>query len=50
MNLPSAYGSWPIGGGDNPGVLGEKVRTANSRGVVVNKNGGRARSNTGICN
>ncbi len=50
MGLPSSYGSWPLGGGDNPGVLGEKVRNlSNSNNRTINKNGGKSKSNKGGC-
>lgn len=49
MGLPNSYGSWPVGGGDNPGVLGENVRNLRSSNSTIDKNGGKAKSNKGGC-
>lgn len=35
MNLPDAYGTWPGGGGSNPGALGQYMRTMSGNGVTV---------------
>lgn len=43
MNLPDSYGSWPGGGGSNPGTLGQHIRNkALSGNMVRNVNGGNA--------
>ena len=47
LNLADAQGSWPFGGGSNPGDLGQDLRGMNSR--KVNGNGGNAKSNSGSC-
>ena len=50
ITLPSAYGSWPGGGGDNPGKLGQIVRNQTINNTTKNLNGGVAVSNSGTCN
>lgn len=51
LNLPDSYGTWPGGGGSNPGQLGQYVR-----GMVLPVNANRqttsasSASNKGICN
>lgn len=45
-NLPDTYGSWPGGGGTNPGCMGEDLRSMPNS----NTTGGYAPSNSGSCN
>ena len=47
LQLPDTYGSWPFGGGSNPGDLGEDIRAMNSSNV--NKQGGVSETNEGNC-
>lgn len=50
LNLPEANGTWPGGGGSNPGVLGQYIRNMNtSGGVSKNTTGGNAPSNKKGC-
>lgn len=51
LGLPDSYGTWPGGGGSNPGQLGQEIRnmtlpTNSSRQTT----GANAASNTGTCN
>ena len=48
LQIGSCYGTWPMGGGDNPGKFGEVMR--NLEKGSINKSGGTAASNTGNCN
>jgi hypothetical protein len=51
ITLPDTHGSWPGGGGSNPGDLGEDIRQMNSTSAItVTKTSGASSSNTGICN
>lgn len=46
MNLPDSYGSWPGGGGSNPGALGQFIRGLSPSGTIsVNTTGGSAPQN-----
>lgn len=51
LNLSDSYGSWPGGGGSNPGQLGQNIRTmslpTNARRQTT---GANSASNTGTCN
>ena len=49
LNIGSCYGSWPGGGGDNPGQLGQTLRSSSINGIK-NVNGGNAPTNSGNCN
>lgn len=49
INLPDTQGSWPFGGGNNPGDLGEDIRSLTDN-EKINKKGGNAKSNNGDCN
>jgi len=50
LNLPDTNGSWPGGGGSNPGSLGQDLRSISSTAdYTVNKSSGSAPSNTGAC-
>ncbi len=42
LNLPDCYGSWPFGGGSNPGALGEYIRGMSTPGGSINSMGGTA--------
>jgi hypothetical protein len=42
LNLPDAFGSWPGGGGSNPGTLGEHLRGLNPSNNNLNTIGGSA--------
>ena len=43
LGLPEANGTWPLGGGSNPGTLGKHIRSISpSAGVTVNKNAGKS--------
>jgi len=49
--LSDKNGSWPGGGGSNPGDLGQEIRLlASSYNVVITKTSGNAPSNSGTCN
>jgi len=38
LNLPESDGTWPGGGGSNPGTLGSHIRGLNSTGnITINK-------------
>ncbi|GCC50952.1 hypothetical protein SanaruYs_11710 [Chryseotalea sanaruensis] len=51
LALPDSYGSWPGGGGSNPGALGQHIRSRSSSGnISVNKVGGNAPTNNRNCN
>jgi hypothetical protein len=51
VNLPDTNGSWPGGGGSNPGDLGEDIRILTpSSNSTSNTSGGTAQSNSGTCN
>lgn len=51
LNLPDSYGTWPNGGGSNPGQLGQNIR-----GMILPLNATRQTTNTnsapnnGVCN
>lgn len=48
--LPDSYGTWPGGGGSNPGALGQYIRTlSSSTGATVKTTPGYAISNQGGC-
>jgi hypothetical protein len=50
VNLASAYGTWPNGGGDNPGQLGENMRTMQlPSNVTKQTTGASAGTNKGTC-
>lgn len=46
LQIPDSFGSWPFGGGSNPGDLGEDIRNLSGN---VNTEGGIAEPNTGSC-
>jgi hypothetical protein len=52
INLPSTIGTWLDGAGNDPGDLGEDLRTGNVPGMTLNVNGGTSSShfNVGQCN
>jgi len=50
INLPRTVGSWPGGSGNNPGDLGQDIRTGNIPNMVVNTNPSATHSNVGQCN
>ncbi len=51
VTLPDTYGSWPGGGGSNPGNLGQDLRSLTPlQSTSVNTTGGTAPSNSGTCN
>jgi len=50
INLPRTYGTWPGGTGDNPGDLGEDIRTGNISGMNVNTAPANNHQNIGQCN
>ncbi len=50
LGLPDAYGTWPGGGGSNPGALGQHIRSRTSSGnVTIKKTAGTASSNSKGC-
>jgi len=49
INLPRTIGSWPGGSGDDPGDLGEDMRTGNIPGMTVNTSPASNHMNVGIC-
>jgi hypothetical protein len=49
INLPRTIGSWPGGSGDDPGDLGEDIRTENIPGMTVNTSPASNHMNVGIC-
>lgn len=51
FNIPDTTGSWPGGGGSNPGNLGQDLRNWQlPSGATRNSTGGNAPSNSGTCN
>lgn len=51
INLTDTYGSWPGGGGSNPGDLGQDIRSMSSNSdYTIDNSGGTAPSNSGNCN
>ncbi|WP_139368892.1 hypothetical protein [Elizabethkingia anophelis] len=48
--LPKTSGTWPGGGGANPGNLGQDLRGLNNSSVQKNTSGGNAPKNSGSCN
>lgn len=49
-NLPDNSGTWPGGGGSNPGNLGQDIRTLTSAtDFIVSTTPGTAPSNNGTC-
>jgi hypothetical protein len=50
LNLPDANGTWPGGGGSNPGVLGQHIRNKSINGTITkNTSGGLSPSNIKNC-
>lgn len=49
INAPSTLGTWPLGGGNNPGDLGEDIREIDQLGTNINGNGGTSPENNGNC-
>ena len=50
MNLPESNGTWPGGGGSNPGTLGKHIRNLNtSNNVPTNTTGGGAPATNKEC-
>lgn len=47
--LPDSYGSWPGGGGSNPGDLGEDLRSYSKTGHSVDTSKGKAGADSGSC-
>jgi len=49
--LPDTNGSWPEGGGNNPGNLDQDIRNLNNANITTNPNGGTApdSNNSGGC-
>ena len=50
INLPRTFGTWPGGTGDDPGDLGEDIRTGNIAGMTVNTAPANNHQNVGQCN
>ena len=50
ISIPKTSGSWPGGGGANPGNLGQDLRNLNNSSVQKNTSGGNAPKNSGSCN
>jgi hypothetical protein len=51
LGLPDSYGTWPGGGGSNPGKLGQEIRNmALPTNTSRQTTGANAASNTGTCN
>ena len=50
INLPRTVGTWPGGSGDDPGDLGEDIRTGNIPNMSVNTAPPVNHSNVGQCN
>lgn len=51
VHLPDVSGTWPGGGGSNPGNLGQSIRGINaSEGITIKKTSGTAYGNQGTCN
>lgn len=49
--LPGTQGTWPGGGGSNPGDLGQDIRSLTStQNAIITKTPGTALSTLGICN
>lgn len=44
--LPDTNGTWIVGGGSNPGNLGQDIRNLNNTNVTTNSNGGTAPAST----
>jgi len=50
FNLPDTQGTWPGGGGTNPGNLGQDIRAMSSTsGSTIDASGGDAPLNSGTC-
>ncbi len=50
MNIPDSTGTWPGGGGSNPGNLGQDIRSMSlNSGITRNTTGGKAVSKSGTC-
>jgi hypothetical protein len=49
INLPRTTGSWIGGSGDDPGDLGEDIRTGNIPGMTVNTSPASNHMNVGTC-
>ncbi len=50
LGLPDTYGSWPFGGGSNPGNLGQDIRGMNSvNGSTISTSSGNTQINSGSC-
>lgn len=50
LNLPDAFGTWPGGGGSNPGALGQHIRGVTPSGsVTTNTTGGTSPANNKGC-
>jgi hypothetical protein len=50
ITLPDTQGTWPLGGGSNPGNLGQDIRSWSApSNVAKNTNPGNGTSNTGSC-
>lgn len=50
MNIPSAWGYYPGGGGQNPGGLGEVLRDMDGEnGITADLEGGNAPSKSNDC-
>lgn len=50
ISLPKTSGTWPGGGGANPGNLGQDLRSLNNSSIQKNSYGGNAPKNSGNCN
>lgn len=49
MGLPASNGTWPGGGGSNPGTLGEHIRNLNTSNNSTNTTGGNAPASNKGC-
>jgi hypothetical protein len=49
INLTEADGSWPGGGGSNPGTLGQEIRNINNSDTTINDQGGTSPANNKNC-
>jgi hypothetical protein len=50
MGIPDSSGTWPGGGGSNPGNLGQDIRNMSlNNGITKNTTGGKAVSNSATC-
>ena len=50
MGIPDTNGTWPGGGGSNPGNLGQDIRNMSLKnGVTRNSTGGKAVLKSGTC-